>query len=137
MKLLIQILFLLCSSIGWAQTFEKCLSTANETTQHCAEKYIKNLTLNNCFSATEKIKSELSKENLKQFCFYQVSEFPTLNSCLEASKKMIVALNHDEAIFECVRQFQQQISQSTCHQLSTKLKYPEKSQHLNRKCDEL
>lgn len=139
MKYVLTILMIFNCSFGLANTLEKCLSSSAgaETTEKCAQKYIKNLTLNQCFSEAEKIKSELSKENLKQFCFYQVSEFPTLASCLNTSKKMAVMLNHDEAVFECVRQFQNQLTDVQCLKISDLLKYPEKKDHLKRKCEEL
>ncbi len=139
MKYVLTFFIILNCSFGLANTLEKCLSSGSgaESTEMCAQKYIKNLTLNQCFSEAEKIKSELSKENLKQFCFYQVSEFPTLASCLSTSKKMAVMLNHDEAIFECVRQFQNQLNDQQCLKISDLLKYPEKKSHLKRKCEDL
>jgi hypothetical protein len=136
----IHFIFYVFCNLSFAATtssLERCLSNNLETPKTCAEKNIKNLTLNNCFNEAENLKSNLSKENLKQFCFYQVSEFPTLSTCLNSTEKMTIALNHDEAVFECVRQFQDRISESQCRKISVKLKYSEKSQHLNRLCDQL
>jgi len=125
---------LLISSLGFSSTLEKCLSTQKENTKSCAEKNIKNLTLSHCYSEAEKIKSDLSRENLKQFCFYEVSEFPSLKTCLSSAVQMSVAIHHDDAIFECISQFQDQMDLNLCRHISKKMKYPEKAEHLVRKC---
>lgn len=129
------ILFMSC--FAFSSPLEKCLSSQLENTKSCAEKNIKVLTLSNCFSESEKIKSDLSRENLKQFCFYQVSEFPSLKTCLTAASKMQVAIHHDDAVFECVLQFQDIMNLNLCRQISKKMKYPEKAEHLVRKCSQL
>jgi len=123
--------------MAFSNTLEKCLSTPTENTKSCAEKNIKNLTLSRCFAEAEKIKSDLSRENLKQFCFYEVSEFPSLKTCLSSAVQMIVAIHHDDAIFECVRQFQNVMDLNLCRKISKKMKYPEKAEHLVRKCEQL
>lgn len=135
MKYFLSFIFLLVTTAGSARPLEKCMSDLSQTTKQCSEKFIKNLTLSTCFTEADALRSNLSKENLKQFCFYEVSEFPTLKSCLSASQKMNIAINHDEAIFECVRQFQDQIDLQLCYKIARKLLYPEKIQHLKRKCD--
>lgn len=123
--------------MAFSNTLEKCLSTQTENTKSCAEKNIKNLTLSRCFAESEKIKSDLSRENLRQFCFYEVSEFPSLKTCLSSAVQMSVAIHHDDAVFECVRQFQSIMDLSLCRKISKKMKYPEKSEHLVRKCEQL
>ncbi len=125
------------SATSFASPIEKCLASASETTKTCAEKYIKNLNMNNCFKECEKLKSDLSKENLKQFCFFEVSEFSEVNTCLSAANKFTVAINHDEAVFECVRQFQSELNPTKCLLISKKMRYPEKAQHLSQHCQEL
>ncbi len=137
MKYIIILLLSVVCTQSFSNTLEKCLSSTSENVKTCADKNIKNLTLNNCFAEAEKIKSDLSKENLKQFCFYQVSEFPTVSTCLNASEKMALAINHDEAVFECVRQFQERLTENQCRKISEKLKYADKAKHLNRLCDQL
>lgn len=137
MKYLVNIVFAFFCSLSHAGNLEKCLADTSATTQNCVQKHIQRLTLDSCFSESANIKSDLSKENLKQFCFYNVSEFPTLKSCLSRSENFKVALNHDEALFECVRQFQNQISESQCSAISSQMRYPEKLQHLKRNCSQL
>lgn len=128
---------LFTSCFAFSSPLEKCLSVQSENTKNCVEKNIKILTLSNCFSESEKIKSDLSRENLKQFCFYEVSEFPSLNTCLSSAQKMQVAIHQDDAIFECVRQFQNVMDLNLCRKISKKMKYPEKAEHLVRKCSQL
>ena len=137
MKYVLVTALILFSGLGFSNTIEKCLANSTENTAICAEKFIKPLTLTQCFSSAEKIKSDLSKENLKQFCFYQVSEFPNLNSCLISADTMTVMINHDDAVFECIRQFQNSLSATQCLELSKKMRYPEKNDYLRRKCNEL
>ncbi len=133
----VTLVILLVNSFAFSSPLEKCLSSQSENTKNCAEKNIKILTLNNCFAEAEKIKSDLSRENLKQFCFYEVSEFPSLNTCMTSAQKMQVAINRDDAIFECVRQFQNVMDLKLCQKISKKMKYPEKAEHLVRKCSQL
>ncbi len=132
---ILAIVFISC--FAFSSPLEKCLSSQSENTKNCVEKNIKILTLSNCFSESEKIKSDLSRENLKQFCFYEVSEFPSMKTCLVAAEKMQVAIHHDDAVFECVRQFQDQMDLNLCRHISKKMKYPEKAEHLVRKCSQL
>ena len=129
------ILFVSC--FAFSNPLEKCLSLQKENTKNCAEKNISILTLSNCFSEADKIKSDLSRENLKQFCFYEVSEFPSLKTCMSSAEKMQVAIHHDDAVFECVRQFQDTLDVNLCQRISKKMKYPEKAEHLSRKCSQL
>lgn len=133
----VAIVIIFISSLGFSSTLETCLSTPTENTKNCVEKNIKIITLSSCFSAAEKIKSSLSKENLKQFCFYEVSEFPSLKTCLNAASGMEIAVHHDDAIFDCVRQFQDAMDLNLCRKISKKMKYVEKAEHLVRKCEQL
>ena len=137
MKYVISLILIFSVSTSLCSPLEKCLSNTHVSTTDCAQQNIKLLTLSSCFAEAEKIKSDLSKENLTQFCFYNVSEFPTLKSCLSRSKNFKTAINHDESLFECIRQFQNEISQIQCLSIAEKMRYPEKLEHLKRNCDQL
>jgi hypothetical protein len=56
---------------------------------------------------------------------------------MTSAEKMQVAIHHDDAIFDCVRQFQDTIDLNLCRKISKQMKYPEKAEHLVRKCEQL
>jgi hypothetical protein len=139
MKQLLYIYLILFSLPGLADDFgnsiEKCLRNPEITTEACVDQHVTALTLSSCFKVVDKIKSPLSKENLQQFCFYNVSEFPTIKACLRQAERMNVAVHHDDAIFECVRQFQTQLTKKQCQDIAIQMRYPEKRNHLKRNCN--
>lgn len=133
------ILSLLTSQAAHADTnaLEKCLTLYPQNAQLCTQKYVKNISIEKCFLATKTIHSDFLNESLKQFCFYDVSDFPNLNSCLQKAALFRVAQNHDEAITSCLLQFQENLSSKKCLAISSRLKYPEKKEHLRKQCAQL
>lgn len=86
---------------------------------------------------SETIYSNQSKENVKNYCFYNISEFPTLNTCVAAAKKFYVAENKDQALFECVRQFSSTISVKSCIGVAKNMTYVDKRAYLETSCRNL
>lgn len=113
---------------------EKCLSVSTNLTRDCINKNLKNKTLNACYTLSDTIFSYHSKENVRNYCFYNISEFPSLNACTTAAKKFFIAENKDQALFECFRQFASQIDKRTCVAIAKMMSYREKRQYLETHC---
>jgi len=124
-------------AIASASQLEKCLMNNPNQMQACADKNIKNLTLNSCYSEVAQIKSEHIKEKFKEFCFYQVSEFPTLKSCLEKASLFLISDDGDSAKLSCVTQFQDGLKKHECLNIVKSLKLNEKKWYLKNHCDSL
>lgn len=125
------------SAVSQAETLERCLTNSPQEVKSCVQKSLKNLTLNSCVQITNSIKSHFLSENVRNFCFYEISEFPTFARCLTEAQKFISADRHDDALFECYRQFQYRLSDKQCHELAQILRYPNKAAYLERHCDEI
>jgi len=133
--LLLQILLLL--SAAPKSKIEKCLIDHPNQTQACMHKNVTHLTLNSCYSSLQEIKSKHIQETIKDFCFYQVSEFPNLESCLIKSKLFFIAENHDAATLNCYLQFQENIKKPTCQKIANSLRLPDKQTFLKNHCENL
>lgn len=116
---------------------EKCLNVSTNQTNDCMNLHLKPKTIDSCYKMSETIYSNQSKENVKNYCFYNISEFPTLNTCVAAAKKFYVAENKDQALFECVRQFSSTISLKACIGVSKQMTYKEKQAYLENGCRNL
>ncbi len=135
-----------CSSAA-ATRFDVCVMQAVrqehrlnrlEAIQDCFQKNKSTLNMTTCFGTVEKLKIskaslELS-EQMKSLCFYDVSQFSNVNSCLEKSQVFNSAINKDEGVFECYRQFQNNLSTNTCLKISKLITYPLKQEHLIAQC---
>jgi len=120
-----------------ASTIEKCLLNNPNQTYFCAKKTIKNLTLNSCYAVITDLKSEHIKEKVKDFCFYQVSEFPSLASCIHKAKLFLIAEDNDNAKLSCITQFQDQLKKVDCLKIANSLKTSEKKWFLQNHCNNL
>lgn len=117
-----------------ASLIEKCLSISTNLPQDCIKRNLKNKTLNACYALSETIYSDHSKENVRNYCFYNISEFPSLNACTAAAKKFFIAENKDQALFECFRQFSSQMDRRTCFSIAKMMSYHEKRKYLETHC---
>lgn len=131
------VLFLLLGFTTQAETLERCLTNTPQEVKACVQKIVKNLTLESCAQSAASIKSHFLAENVRSFCFYDISEFPTFERCMTEAQKFISGDRHDDAIFECYRQFQHTLSGSKCIDLAKKFRYPSKSAYLKRHCEEI
>lgn len=146
-KKLILMLLLFFSSSGFSDTIGSCLNDAHKKThvidQHqaietCFRLNRNSITQQQCFNSV----NELSKskkyydliENLNSICFYETTAFSEFKSCLNRTSQFKIADNHDEAIFDCYRQFQNQLSQKQCIEASRKMIYPAKKDYLFQHC---
>jgi hypothetical protein len=145
LKLYVTLFSLVFQSIAFAgaatrsgsSPVEKCLNVSTNLTTDCMNQHLKPKTINNCYKMSETIFSNQSKENVKNYCFYNISEFPTLKTCVDSAKKFYIAENKDQALFECVRQFASSISVKNCMDLSKMMTYKEKSNYLAGHCSNL
>jgi len=120
-----------------ASSLEKCLINNPNQMQACADRNIKSLTLNSCYNEVSQIKSEHIKEKFKEFCFYQVSEFPTLKLCLEKANLFVISDDGDSAKLSCITQFQDGLKKNECLNVVKSLKLNEKKWYLQNHCDSL
>ena len=116
---------------------EKCMYLSTNLTVDCMKRHLLPKTLTSCYKLSETIYSNHSKENVKNYCFYNISEFPTLNSCVDSAKKFYLGENQDQALFECVRQFTSTITMNQCLKVSRMMIYKDKSNYLARHCGNL
>lgn len=116
---------------------EKCLKLSTESTSSCVNQNLTHKTLNQCYALVDTVRSTNAKEKLKNYCFYQISEFPTLKSCVQASIKFFEAENKDQALFECYRQFAATTNKSSCLQIAKSMTYSDKRTYLENHCSEL
>lgn len=116
---------------------EKCLNVSTNLTNDCMKLHLKPKTIDSCYKMSETIYSNQSKENVKNYCFYSISEFPTLNTCVDAAKKFYIGENKDQALFECVRQFASTISVDKCLNVSKMMTYKDKANYLAAHCHSL
>ena len=116
---------------------EKCLNVSTNLTVDCMRRHLQPKTLTSCYKLSETIFSNQSKENVKNYCFYNISEFPTLNACVNSAKKFYLGENKDQALFECVRQFTSTITENQCLMVSKMMTYKDKSNYLARHCGNL
>ena len=116
---------------------EKCLNVSTNLTNDCMKLHLKPKTIDSCYKMSETIFSNQSKENVKNYCFYNISEFPTLNTCVAAAKKFYIGENKDQALFECVRQFASTISVDKCLNVSKMMTYKDKANYLAAHCSSL
>ena len=129
-----------------ARSFSQCVSLNSSLPQFeqeealvdCFETNKSNLSSGSCYAAIHKIKaaqkSATLNERLKTICFYDVSLFKNDKLCMARASEFSIAENHDEALFECFNQFQESMNQKSCLEMSSKLIYPAKKEHLRQHC---
>lgn len=146
LKLYVALFSILFQSWAWAaegstrtatSPIEKCLNVATHLTSDCVNRHLKPKTIDSCYKMTDTIYSNQSKENVKNYCFYNISEFPTLKTCIDSAKRFFIAENKDQALFECVRQFSSTISSKDCMTVSKIMTYKEKASYLASHCQSL
>jgi hypothetical protein len=113
---------------------EKCLNVSTNQTTGCMRLHLKPKTIDSCYKMSETIFSTQSKENVKNYCFYEISEFPTLKSCVDSAKIFYMAEDKDHALFECVRQFANKISVKSCLGVSKMMTLPVRASYLEGQC---
>lgn len=118
-------------------SYEMCLKQSDQSTSDCLKKYVKNINLESCYSSLQSVRSQNAQEKIKNFCFYQISDFPNLKNCVTKATKFYEAENKDHALFECYLQFSQSISKSSCRQIADHMIYPDKKNHMNNICEML
>ena len=116
---------------------EKCLDEQPNEVRACLGKTSKHITLSSCFDQVNKIKSNYFKENVREYCFYHISEFPNLKSCVSKARQFTDAENHDAALFNCYSQFEPTIKKATCETMSKMFRFPEKGRYLKSNCSNL
>lgn len=134
---------------AFAGQFDVCLTQAKKIThrlnrveaiQSCFESNKDSITAEACFAGIKTVqvheKSIELNEKLNSICFYDISHFKKISSCLAKVDIFKIASNHDEAVFECYRQFQNQLSQKQCLKISSFMKYPAKKEYLDNHCYE-
>lgn len=142
------IMTVLFGATAWSSSFQTCLAQASrqahkldrfEAIQSCFVTHRENLNSDRCYQAIEKLNLQQTSvelgEQLKGFCFFEVSNFKTVDSCLQKSQQFHTANDKDEAVFECYVQFQKNISAKQCLEISKKMIYPLKRQHLEVQCN--
>ena len=145
-KLILVTLFLIGLNAS-ATSIELCLASAKKKThvidQHsaiedCFQENLNQLTLQKCFSLVKEIDKNKKfydlGETLNTMCFYSTSPFNSIKSCIAGTSKFKTADSHDEAVFDCYRQFQTELSQKQCIEVSRKLIYPAKKDYLFQHC---
>ncbi len=146
-KLLIIVVSLACTVSVTAMEIDSCLAEATRKThvidqqqaiETCFLSRASSIPQKKCFEAASRIGSSKRQlnmsETLNSICFYQTQEFSDLKSCLGGAKLFKIADNHDEAIFDCYKQFQSFISEKQCVEVSRKMIYPAKRNHLFAHC---
>lgn len=144
-------LFFVCGihpAFGMTSNLNQCLSLINfqehrlekqKTIRYCFNKYKSEIKRNDCFQSIETLfknkKSIALKDNLNGICFYDTTSVLNMKDCLNDSKKFNNTNNHDEAVFYCVQQFQDNISQKDCQSAVEQLVYPLKKNYLKRYCE--
>lgn len=116
---------------------DKCLNVPSNLTRDCVNRAMPYKTIDKCYTLADSIYSSHSKENVKNHCFYGISQFPTLKSCVDSAKKFTEAENKDQALFECVRQFSSAISENSCLDVAKVMTYAEKRSYLESHCRNL
>lgn len=118
-------------------SFELCLKQTNKPTSQCLKQHLKQVTLDNCYNSVTSIRSQNAKEKVKNYCFYQISEFSNLKSCVTKAAAFYEAESRDQGLFECYRQFSQTISKSNCTQIANHMIFSDKKNHMKNICDML
>lgn len=132
-------LMLLTTGFASASTsnLEKCLDQQPNEIRECLGKTSKYITISSCFDQANAIKSNYLKENVREYCFYHISEFPNLKSCVAKARQFSDAENHDAALFNCYGQFESSIKKGTCETMSKMFRFPEKGRYLKSNCSNL
>ncbi len=144
-KNLVLILMGLFVSLAQAQPLQQCLNNINQKehrldrqaqTLQCFRDYRSAIDMDGCFDLVSKVKLKSADliQNLHSICFYETTLFKDLNSCSLKASAFATADQHDDALFECYRQFQNQLDQKQCIELSRKLIYPTKKKYLLNHC---
>ncbi|MBC7742682.1 MAG: hypothetical protein H7061_10820 [Bdellovibrionaceae bacterium] len=143
---LILLVLMLSSASSLAKSFSQCISGANtlhrlereDTLLACFQSHKNFLGSDECFNQISKLKvaqrSGILSEKLKGICFYEASIFQNDKLCLKRADEFQNGENHDEAVFDCYKQFQDKLSQKACVEISNKLIYPAKRNHLYQHC---
>lgn len=139
--------FISLAQVSNAEGLKSCLQPAFKTQhrlnrfdaiQDCFEKNKLTVSEDQCYLAIQSVKihnkSIELNEKMNSICFYEASRFKSISSCLVKAKEFSIANNHDEAVFECYRQFQNQLNKQQCLTVSKLLKYPDKKNHLENHC---
>lgn len=135
-------------SSGYGSGLNQCLSSINfqehrlekeKTIRYCFNKYKAEIRRKNCFQNIETLfknkKSIALRDSLNAICFYETTSVLNMKDCLNESKKFNNSNNHDEAVFYCVQQFQDNLSQKDCQSAAEQLMYPLKKSYLMRYCE--
>lgn len=132
-------LMLLTTGFASANTsaLEKCLDDQPNEIRECLGKTSKHITLSSCFDQAATVKSNYIKENLREYCFYHISEFPNLKSCVAKARQFNDAENHDAALFNCYSQFEPSMKKNTCETIAKMFRFPEKGRYLKSNCSNL
>lgn len=120
-----------------ASSLEKCLDEQPNEIRECLGKTSKHITLSSCFEQVGSVKSNFLKENVREYCFYHISEFPNLNSCVGKARQFTDAENHDAALFNCFSQFETSMKKATCEKMAKLFRFPEKGRYLKSHCSNL
>jgi hypothetical protein len=114
---------------------DKCLNDTSIEIKTCIKSEISKITIDSCYGVINKVYSNTAKERLKEYCFFNISNFSNLNSCLSAAGQFYSAEFHDEGIFECYIQFADRVDNRTCFELSKKMKFSNKKNYLANHCE--
>lgn len=125
------------SKIRELAPIEKCLNISTNVASECIRRHLNPRTIQACYAMSETIYSSLSKEKVREYCFYNINEFSSLKSCLAATKKFYMDENKDQALFECYRQFAPEINERQCLKISKMMSYRERRSYLENHCHNL
>lgn len=124
-------------ALAGSTSLEKCLDDQPNEIRECLAKTSKYTTLSSCFDQAAKIRSNFIKENVHEYCFYHISEFPNLRSCTAKAQQFTDSENHDAALFNCYLQFETKMKKETCEKIAKMFRFPEKSRYLKTNCSNL
>lgn len=116
---------------------EKCLDDQPNEIRSCLGKSSKHITLSSCFDQAALVKSNYLRENVHEYCFYHISEFPNLNSCVDKARQFTDAENHDAALFNCYLQFEIKMTKNSCEKIAKMFRFSEKGRYLKSNCSNL
>lgn len=116
---------------------EPCLESQSQNIEYCFSKDKSMNNLKSCYDKVDSLKSNLYKEKLKNYCFYQLSDFKNVGQCMTKARFFSAAESHDAAVFDCYLQFQWDISKQQCFKISKLLRHPDKKRYLETRCNDL
>lgn len=113
---------------------DKCINNPSIPIKTCVQSQTSKITIDSCYAVEKKVYSNTAKERLKEYCFFNVSEFPSLKSCITAAARFYSAELHDEGLFQCYIQFSEKMSNRTCIEISKKMIFQNKRNYLANQC---